>query len=329
MNYKASFPQTRLRRLRYSPVVRKMVTETQVSVDDLIMPLFVCPGENVNNPISSMPGNSQLSIDNLVKECKSIYALGVKSVLLFGIPEHKDEDGSVACEDNGIVQKAIRAIKKEIPELYIVADVCNCEYTTHGHCGPIVDNDVDNDRTLVILAKQSVSLAKAGADMIAPSDMMDGRIAAIRKALDENGFYKTPIMSYAAKYASGFYGPFREAAESAPKFGDRASYQMNPANSDEAMREIQLDIQEGADIVMVKPALSYLDIIYRAKHMFNMPVAAYNVSGEFSMVKATAANGWIDETRVMMEIMTSIKRAGADIIITYHAKAVAEFLNKK
>ncbi len=328
MNYKASFPQTRLRRLRYSPVVRKMVTETTVSVDDLIMPLFVCPGEKVNNPISSMPGNSQLSIDNLVKECKSIVELGVKSVLLFGIPEHKDDDGMVACEDNGIVQRAIRALKKEIPELFIVADVCNCEYTSHGHCGPIVDGDVDNDMTIEILAKQSVSLAKAGADMIAPSDMMDGRISTVRKALDANGFNKIPIMSYSAKYASGFYGPFREAAESAPKFGDRATYQMNPANADEAMREIALDIEEGADIVMVKPALSYLDIIYRAKQEFRMPVAAYNVSGEFSMVKATAANGWIDENRVMMEIITSIKRAGADIIITYHAKAIAKILRK-
>lgn len=328
MNYKASFPQTRLRRLRYSPVVRKMVTETTVSVDDLIMPLFVCPGEKVNNPISSMPGNSQLSIDNLVKECKSIVELGVKSVLLFGIPEHKDDDGMMACEDNGIVQRAIRALKKEIPELFIVADVCNCEYTSHGHCGPIVDGDVDNDMTIEILAKQSVSLAKAGADMIAPSDMMDGRISTVRKALDANGFNKIPIMSYSAKYASGFYGPFREAAESAPKFGDRATYQMNPANADEAMREIALDIEEGADIVMVKPALSYLDIIYRAKQEFRMPVAAYNVSGEFSMVKATAANGWIDENRVMMEIITSIKRAGADIIITYHAKAIAKILRK-
>lgn len=329
MNYKASFPQTRLRRLRYSPVVRKMVTETTVSVDDLIMPLFVCPGKNVANPISSMPGNFQFSVDNLVKECKTIFELGVKSVLLFGIPDHKDEDGMVSCEENGIVQLAIRAIKKEIPGMFIVADVCNCEYTSHGHCGPIVDGDVDNDLTLGILAKQSVSLAQAGADLIAPSDMMDGRIAAIRKALDDNGFLKIPIMSYAAKYASGFYGPFREAAESAPKFGDRATYQMNPANADEAMREIALDIQEGADIVMVKPALSYLDIIYRAKQEFRMPVAAYNVSGEFSMVKATAANGWIDETRVMMEIITSIKRAGADIIITYHAKEIAKFLNKK
>ncbi len=329
MNYKASFPQTRLRRLRYNGVVRNMVNETSVSVDNLIMPLFVCPGTNVNNPIKSMPGNSQLSVDNLVKECHEIYSLGVKSVLLFGIPEHKDDDGSVACEHNGIVQQAIRAIKKELPEMFIIADVCNCEYTVHGHCGPIVDGDVDNDLTLVILAKQSVSLAQAGADMIAPSDMMDGRIGAIRKALDENGFLKIPIMSYAAKYASGFYGPFRDAADSAPKFGNRASYQMNPANSDEAMREIALDIEEGADIIMVKPAMSYLDIIYRAKQMFRMPVAAYNVSGEFSMVKAAAANDWIDETRVMMEIITSIKRAGADIIITYFAKDIAKFLRDK
>jgi len=329
MNYKASFPQTRLRRLRYSPVVRKMVTESSVFVDDLIMPLFVCPGVNVQNPIKSMPGNFQLSVDNLVKECKVIFDLGVKSVLLFGIPEHKDEDGTVACQHDGIVQKAIRAIKKELPEIFIVADVCNCEYTVHGHCGTIVNNDVDNDLTLVTLAKQSVSLAKAGADMIAPSDMMDGRISAVRKALDENGFVKIPIMSYAAKYASGFYGPFRDAAESAPKFGDRASYQMNPANSDEAMREIALDIEEGADIVMVKPAMSYLDVVYRAKQMFKMPLAVYNVSGEFSMVKAAAANGWIDEKRLMMEIVTSFKRAGADIIITYFAKDIAKFIKEK
>jgi porphobilinogen synthase len=329
MNYKASFPQTRLRRLRYSPIVRKMVSETTVTVDDLIMPLFVCPGENVANPIKSMPGNFQFSVDNLVKECMTIFELGVKSVLLFGIPDHKDEDGRVSYDENGIVQRAIRALKKEVPGLFIVADVCNCEYTSHGHCGPIVDGDVDNDMTLDILAKQAVSLARAGADLIAPSDMMDGRVGAIRKALDENGFYKIPIMSYAAKYASGFYGPFREAAESAPKFGDRASYQMNPSNADEAMREIMLDIEEGADIVMVKPALSYLDVIYRTKQNFKVPVAAYNVSGEFSMVKAAAANGWIDENRVMMEIITSIKRAGADIIITYHAKEIAEILRKK
>jgi len=329
MNYKASFPQTRLRRLRYSPVIRKMVAESSVSVDDLIMPLFVCPGINVNNPIKSMPGNSQLSVDLLVEECKKILDTGVKSVLLFGIPEYKDEDASAARQDNGIVQKAIRAIKKEIPEMFIVADVCNCEYTTHGHCGIIVDGDVDNDKTLVILAEQSVSLVKAGADMVAPSDMMDGRIGAVRKALDENGFYKIPIMSYSAKYASGFYGPFRDAAEGAPKFGDRTSYQMNFTNSDEAMREIALDIEEGADIVMVKPAMSYLDIVYRAKQMFCMPLAAYNVSGEFAMVKAAAANGWIDEEKIMMEIVTSIKRAGADIIITYFAKEIAQVLNRK
>ena len=329
MNTNVSFPNTRMRRLRYNPIVRKMVTETTVSVDDLIMPLFVCPGTNVSNPIKSMPGNFQLSVDNIVKECKEIWDLGVKSVLLFGIPEHKDEDGSVACEHNGIVQRALRAIKEAVPGMCLVADVCNCEYTTHGHCGPIVDGDVENDMTLEILAKQAVSLAEAGADIIAPSDMMDGRIAIIREELDEAGFYKIPIMSYAAKYASGFYGPFRDAAESAPKFGDRSTYQMNPANSDEAVREVMLDIEEGADIVMVKPALSYLDIIHRVKTEFKMPVAAYNVSGEFSMVKAAAANGWIDENRVMMEIMTSIKRAGADIIITYHAKEVAKILNSR
>ena len=324
-----SFPQNRLRRLRKNPIIRSMISETSISVDDLIMPLFVCPGKNVNNPISSMPGNSQFSVDLLVKECESLVEAGVKSVLLFGIPESKDEHGHVACDDNGIVQKAIRAIKEKLNDkLLIVADVCNCEYTTHGHCGTIVDGDVDNDLTLETLASQSLSLAKAGADVIAPSDMMDGRVQKIREILDNNGFHNTPIMSYSAKYASGFYGPFREAAESAPKFGDRRTYQMNPANSDEAMREIELDILEGADIIMVKPALSYLDIIYRAKNEFNIPVAAYNVSGEFSMVKAAAGNNWIDEERVMLEIITSIKRAGADIIITYHAKEIAKILNK-
>lgn len=328
MQYSSSFPQVRMRRLRYNPIVRKMVNESFVTIDDLIMPLFVCPGVNVKNPIKSMPGNFQLSVDNLVKECHEISNLGVKSVLLFGIPEKKDDDGTVACQHDGIVQKAIRAIKKELPHLLIVADVCNCEYTVHGHCGPIVDNDVDNDKTLVILAKQSVSLAEAGADIIAPSDMMDGRIGAVRKALDENGYYKIPIMSYAAKFASGFYGPFRDAAESAPKFGDRATYQMNPSNTDEAIREIALDIQEGADIVMVKPAMSYLDIVYRAKKLFKMPMAVYNVSGEFSMVKAAAANGWIDEKRLVMEIATSFKRAGADIIITYFAKDIAKYLKE-
>jgi len=324
-----TFPVTRLRRLRYNSVLRQMVTETKLSVDDFVMPLFVCSGTSVKNHINSMPGNYQLSVELLVEECKKIYAAGVKSVLLFGIPEHKDEDGSVACEHNGIVQQAIRAIKKELKDLYIIADVCNCEYTTHGHCGTIIDGDVDNDSTLITLAKQSVSLAEAGADMIAPSDMMDGRVGVIREQLDANGFNKIPIMAYSAKYASGFYGPFREAAESAPKFGNRATYQMNPANSNEAIREVEQDIAEGADIVMVKPALSYMDVIYRVKNEFNMPVAAYNVSGEFSMLKAAAEKGWIDGPRVMMEILTSIKRAGADIIITYHAVEAANILNGK
>ena len=323
------FPQTRLRRLRYNSVLRQMVTETKLSVDDFVMPLFVCTGTNVKNHINSMPGNYQLSVDLLVEECKKVYAAGVKAVLLFGIPAHKDDDGSVACEPDGIVQTAIRAIKKELKELFVIADICNCEYTVHGHCGTIIDGDVDNDSTLVTLAKQSLSLVQAGADMVAPSDMMDGRVGAIRSILDENNFEKIPIMSYSAKYASGFYGPFREAAESAPKFGNRATYQMNPANTDEAIREVDLDIAEGADIVMVKPALSYLDVIYRVKNEFRMPVAAYNVSGEFSMVKAATEKGWIDGDRVMMEILTSIKRAGADIIITYHAVEAANILNGK
>jgi porphobilinogen synthase len=321
------FPETRLRRLRYNTVLRNMVTETKLSVDDLVMPLFVCAGTNVRNPISSMPGNYQLSVENLVEECKKVNASGVKAVLLFGIPAEKDEDGTVACQHNGIVQQAIRAIKAELADLYIIADVCNCEYTTHGHCGTIIDGDVDNDSTLETLAAQSVSLAEAGADMIAPSDMMDGRVGRIREALDDNKFEKIPIMAYSAKYASGFYGPFREAAESAPKFGNRSTYQMNPANSDEALREVELDIAEGADIVMVKPALSYLDVIYRVKNEFRMPTAAYNVSGEFSMLKAAAEKDWIDGARVMMEILTSIKRAGADIIITYSAVEAANILN--
>lgn len=329
MSLRPLFPQTRLRRNRYTKVIRNMVAETSLSVDDLIMPLFVCPGENVKNPIKSMPGNDQLSVDMLVEKCKELYASGVKSVLLFGIPESKDEDGTVATHEHSIVQKATRAIKAELPEMYIIADICNCEYTTHGHCGTIIDGDVDNDSTLVTLSAQAVSLAEAGVDMVAPSDMMDGRIAHMRAALDENCFEKMPIMAYSAKYASGFYGPFRDAADSAPQFGDRSTYQMDPRNSDEALREVEMDIAEGADIVMVKPALSYLDVIYRTKHEFNIPVAAYNVSGEFSMVKAAMERDWIDGQRVMMEIMTSIKRAGADIIITYHAQEVAEILNKK
>ena len=324
-----SFPITRLRRLRKNPILRNMVSETSLRAEDLIMPLFVCPGTQINKPISSMPGNSQLSVDLLLEECAQLLEVGIKSVLLFGIPESKDEHGHVACGHNGIVQQAIRAIKERFGDtLLTVADVCNCEYTTHGHCGTIVDGDVDNDLTLVTLANQALSLAQSGADIIAPSDMMDGRVQKIREILDLNGFGQTPIMAYSAKYASGFYGPFREAAESTPQFGDRRSYQMNPANSDEAMREIALDIEEGADIVMIKPALSYLDIIRRTKDTFNIPIAAYSVSGEFSMVKAAAANGWIDEERIMMEMMISMKRAGADIIITYFAKEVAKVLNR-
>lgn len=323
-----NFPTTRLRRLRYSEVTRNMIRETQVSANDLIMPLFVCPGTKVRNPISSMPGNYQLSIDMLVEECKKLYNLGVQSVLLFGIPETKDEHGHVACNDHGIVQRAMVAIKKEVPNLYLIADICNCEYTTHGHCGTIVDGDVDNDLTLETLSAQAVSLVKNGADMVAPSDMMDGRVGHMRNALDMAGFIKTPIMAYSAKYASAFYGPFREAAESAPQFGNRATYQMDPANSDEALREVEQDIYEGADIVMVKPALSYLDVINRVKTQFNAPVCAYNVSGEYSMVKAAAANGWIDEKRITMEILTSIKRAGADMIISYHTQDVIKELVK-
>ena len=321
-----SFPITRLRRLRHTPILRNLVRETILTRDDLVMPLFVCPGTKVNNPISSMPGNSQLSVDLLVEECRRLYGLGIQAVLLFGIPEHKDEHGLVACEHNGIVQQAVRALKIALPDLYVIADICNCEYTTHGHCGTIVNGDVDNDLTLVTLAKQSVSLAQEGIDMVAPSDMMDGRVGAIRKALDENGFHNLPIMAYSAKYASGFYGPFREAAESAPKFGNRSTYQMDPANANEALREVALDIEEGADIVMVKPALSYLDIIQRVKTTFNIPIAAYNVSGEYSMVKAAAANGWIDEKRLVREILTSIKRAGSDIIISYHSQDIIKEL---
>lgn len=321
-----SFPVTRLRRLRHSEVIRNLVRETTLTRNDLMMPLFVCPGTGVNNPISSMPGNSQLSVDKLVEKGKELYGKGVQSVLLFGIPESKDETGEVACQHNGIVQQAVRALKKEVPGLYLVADICNCEYTTHGHCGTIVNGDVDNDLTLDTLAKQSVSLAEAGVDMVAPSDMMDGRVGAIRTALDQNGFYNTPIMAYSAKYASAFYGPFREAAESAPQFGDRKTYQMDPANGDEALREVELDIEEGADIVMVKPALNYMDIIFRVKNTFNMPVAAYNVSGEFAMVKAAAAKGWIDEKRIVRELLTGLKRAGADIIISYHTQEIIEEL---
>jgi porphobilinogen synthase len=320
------FPTTRLRRLRTNPVVREMVTETKVELSDLIMPLFAIHGSKVKNPIKSMPGNYQLSIDNLVEECKLLVDKGIQSVLLFGIPEHKDDTGMVGAHEHSIISDSIRAIKKACPDLFVIADVCNCEYTVHGHCGTIVNGDVDNDSTLETLAAQSLSFANAGVDMVAPSDMMDGRVGRIREELDKNGFHNLPIMAYSAKYASAFYGPFRDAAESGPKFGNRATYQMNPANSNEAMREIDFDIAEGADIIMVKPALSYLDIIRRAKDTFNIPIAAYNVSGEFSMVKAAAANGWVDEERIIKEILTSIKRAGSDIIITYHAKEFADYI---
>ena len=317
-----SFPATRLRRLRKSAVTRNMIRETRLNRSNLVMPLFVKHGSNIMNPVTSMPGNYQFSVDRLTEHCKMLAGSGVQSVLLFGIPEKKDETGDVASSPDGIVQQAIRSLKNEIPGLFVIADVCNCEYTVHGHCGTIINGDVDNDSTLTTLARQSLSLARAGADMVAPSDMMDGRVAAIRKVLDNNNFHNLPIMSYSAKYSSAFYGPFREAAESKPEFGDRATYQMDPANKDEALREVALDIEEGSDIVMVKPALGYLDIINEIKGNFNIPVAAYNVSGEFSMVKAAAEKGWIDEKRIVMEILTSIKRAGADIIISYHTKDI-------
>jgi porphobilinogen synthase len=317
-----TYPITRLRRLRRNETLRAMVEETILRPVDLIMPLFVCPGTKVKNPIKSMPGNYQQSVDLLVENCKELYGKGVKSILLFGIPDSKDETGMVATHDDAIVQRAVIAIKKALPDMYIIADICNCEYTTHGHCGTIVDGDVHNDLTLDTLSKQAISFARVGTDMVAPSDMMDGRVGHMRAALDAAGFYNTPIMAYSAKYASAFYGPFRDAAESTPQFGNRATYQMNPANSDEALREVELDIAEGADIVMVKPALSYLDVIRRVKDNYNMPLAAYNVSGEFSMVKAAAANGWIDEERIVREILTSIKRAGADLIISYHTQDI-------
>lgn len=321
-------PVYRPRRLRANENLRRMVRETKLSPDDFIYPLFVTHGKGVMKEIGSMPGNYQQSIDNIVKDCEEVKLLGIPAVLLFGIPEHKDEVGSEAYSDEGIVQHAIKAIKNKIPQLIVITDVCLCEYTSHGHCGVIKNGVVQNDPTLELLAKEAVSHAKAGADMVAPSDMMDGRVGAIRSALDSQGFHDTPIMSYAAKYASSFYGPFREAAESTPQFGDRRSYQMDAPNSREALREVSLDIDEGADIVMVKPALSYLDIIYQVRQNFNLPVAAYNVSGEFSVIKAAAKLGWIDGERAMMESLISIKRAGADIILTYFAKEAAALLNK-
>jgi porphobilinogen synthase len=322
------FPEYRPRRLRKSAGLRRMVRETRLSIDNLIMPLFIVPGSQVGNPVASMPGVAQLSVDRAVEECKQIRDLGIPGVILFGIPDKKDGEGSGAYTDNGIIQRALRALKRDVPELVLITDVCLCEYTDHGHCGVVIDGDVDNDSTLDLLAKEAVSHAKAGADMVAPSDMMDGRVGTIREALDEEGFDQIPIMAYAAKFASGFYGPFREAAESTPQFGDRRSYQMDPPNGDEALREVELDLEEGADIVMVKPALAYLDLIWRVKEAFGYPVAAYNVSGEYAMIKAAAQSGWLDEERVMMETLIAIRRAGADLILTYFAKAAAVALQR-
>jgi porphobilinogen synthase len=314
--------------LRRNETIRRMVRETSLSPGDFIYPLFATYGKGVKKEVSAMPGCFQESADEIVRSAREVYSLGIPSVLLFGIPEHKDEKGTEAYEDSGVVQNAVRAIKDAVPGLYVITDVCLCEYTSHGHCGVIEDGDVANDPTLELLAREAVSHVKAGADMVAPSDMMDGRVEAIRLALDDEGYPGVPIMSYAAKYASAFYGPFREAAESTPQFGDRRSYQMDPANRREALKEVALDIEEGADVVMVKPALSYLDIISDVKDSFDVPVAAYNVSGEYSLVKAAGRLGWIDEERLMMEVLTSIKRAGADLILTYFAKDAARVLNR-
>ena len=323
-----NIPYYRPRRLRRNENIRRMVRETTLSVNDFIYPLFVTEGKQVKNAITSMPGNYQLSIDLLIKEVKDVHALGIPAIILFGIPAKKDAIGSDAISDDGIIQRAVRAIKDAVPDIYVITDVCFCEYTDHGHCGPIKDGDVDNDATLELLGKQALTHARAGADMVAPSGMMDGMVGAIREALDENNFTQMPIMSYAAKYASAFYGPFRDAAESAPQFGDRRGYQMDPANAREALYEVELDISEGADIIMVKPAMPYLDIIRQVYDQINLPIAAYNVSGEFAMVKAAAQMGWIDEQRVALEMLTSIKRAGASLILTYFAKDAAKWLAK-
>lgn len=320
------FPDYRPRRLRKNELFRSMIRETSLSVNNLIYPLFVVPGRGIRRPIASMPGVYQLSIDELIKEAREIKNLLIPAVILFGIPEQKDEKASQAYDPNGIIQRAVKALKEKVPDLLVICDVCLCEYTSHGHCGLIRNNDVDNDATLELLARTALSQAKAGADMVAPSDMMDGRVAEIRQALDENGFEEVPIMAYSAKYASAFYGPFREAAESTPKFGDRKTYQMDPANVREAIREVTLDVEEGADIIMVKPALAYLDVISKVREEFDLPVAAYNVSGEYAMVKAAAQQGWLDEERIMMEILLAIRRAGADLILTYFAKEAARVL---
>ncbi len=322
----AQYPVQRLRRLRYNSILREMVMETKLSKEDLIYPMFVCPGTNIKNEVKSMPGVFQLSIDNAVKECNEIVNQGISAVILFGIPEKKDAVGSEAYNDEGIIQRAVREIKSKVKNLLVVTDVCLCEYTDHGHCGILSGEDILNDETVNLLAREAVSHAKAGADIIAPSDMMDGRVSVIRKALDYKGFTKIPIMSYAVKYASGYYGPFRDAAESTPSFGDRKSHQMNIGNINEALREAESDIEEGADIIMVKPAGAYLDVIKAVKDNFGMPTAAYQVSGEYSMIKAAGRLGWIDEERVMLESLIAIKRAGADLILTYFAKDAAKLL---
>ncbi len=322
------YPIYRPRRLRESPLIRKMVRETTLRTEDLIYPLFTLHGRGVRESIPSMPGQFRLSIDELLKECKDAASMGIPAVLLFGIPQEKDARGSEAYAEDGIIQQAVRVVKETVPDLLVVTDVCLCEYTSHGHCGVVEDGRVKNDPTLDLIARTALSHVEAGADMVAPSDMMDGRVAAVREALDESGYQETPIMAYSAKYASAFYGPFRDAAGSAPQFGDRRSYQMDPANGVEAMREVALDVDEGADIVMVKPALAYLDIISRVKAEFGLPVAAYSVSGEYAMIRAAGQLGWLDEERVMVEALTGIRRAGADIIITYFAKDLARLIEQ-
>ncbi|MBM9512532.1 porphobilinogen synthase [Desulfogranum marinum] len=322
------FPEYRPRRMRQNETIRSMIRETHLSPDQLVYPLFVLPGKGQREEVSSMPGVFRFSIDQLQQEAKECLTLGIRSVILFGLPEKKDAIGSGAYARNGIIQKAIKELKNKVPELNVITDVCLCEYTDHGHCGCLQNNEVDNDATLELLAKTALSHAEAGADMVAPSDMMDGRISEIRSALDENSYHMTPIMSYAVKYASAFYGPFRDAADCSPQFGDRRSYQMDPANSREALREATLDVEEGADVLMVKPAVAYLDIIRQLRDEFDLPIAAYHVSGEYAMIKAAAEKGWIDEERVMAETLLSIRRAGADIILTYFAKDMAKLLAK-
>jgi porphobilinogen synthase len=321
-----TFPIHRPRRLRRTEALRGFVRETRLSTSALVYPMFACPGTKVRSEVSSMPGIFQQSVDQIVEECREVVSLGIPAVILFGLPDKKDEVGSEASDPNGAVQRSVEAIRKAKLELLVITDVCLCEYTSHGHCGVIDKGEVTNDRSVALLAEAALSHARAGADIVAPSDMMDGRVGAIRTKLDANGFEDVAILSYAAKYCSGFYGPFREAAQSAPQFGDRRSYQMDPANAREALREVALDLEEGADMIMVKPALPYLDIIQRVRERFDLPVAAYNVSGEYAMVKAAARNGWIDEHRVVLEILTGIQRAGADIVLTYHAKDVARWL---